>query len=57
MLTEGPALFFMYVAMLSANLFVLNLIPIPPLDGYKFFETSIEGIVGGVKRLNGRMRI
>ncbi|MFJ1522077.1 RIP metalloprotease RseP [Spiroplasma sp. ald] len=57
MLTEGPALFFMYVAMLSANLFVLNLIPIPPLDGYKFFETSIEGIVGGVKRLNGREKI
>ncbi|WP_425380428.1 RIP metalloprotease RseP [Spiroplasma endosymbiont of Stenodema calcarata] len=56
-LTEGPALFFMYVAMLSANLFVLNLIPIPPLDGYKFLETLIEGIVGGGKRLKGRFQI
>ncbi len=57
MLTEGPAIFFIYVAMLSANLFVLNLIPIPPLDGYKFFETSIEGMIDGIKSLNGRVRI
>ncbi|WP_338965544.1 MULTISPECIES: site-2 protease family protein [unclassified Spiroplasma] len=56
-LTEGPALFFMYVAMLSANLFVLNLISIPPLDGYKFLETLVEGIVGGGKRLKGRFQI
>lgn len=56
-LTERPALFFMYVSMLSANLFVLNLIPIPPLNGYKFLETLIEGIVGGGKRLKGRFQI
>ncbi len=56
-LTSGPAEFFIYVGMLSANLFVLNLIPIPPLDGYKFFETGIEGIVGDTKRLHGRIRI
>ncbi|WP_374696442.1 site-2 protease family protein [Spiroplasma endosymbiont of Polydrusus formosus] len=56
-LTRGPADFLIYMGMLSANLFVLNLIPIPPLDGYKFFETGIEVIVGGTKRLYGRIRI
>ncbi|QEH62064.1 regulator of sigma E protease [Spiroplasma chinense] len=37
--------FFLYVALLSANLFVLNFILIPPLDGYKILETIIEMII------------
>ncbi|ATZ20076.1 Regulator of sigma-E protease RseP [Mesoplasma lactucae ATCC 49193] len=44
MLTSAPT-FFLYVAGLSANLFVLNLIPIPPLDGYKFFENAVEACI------------
>ncbi len=40
----GAAFFFYYVGLLSANLFVLNLLPIPPLDGYKFWETIFEKI-------------
>ncbi|QBQ07908.1 inner membrane zinc metalloprotease [Spiroplasma gladiatoris] len=37
--------FFSYVAMLSANLFVLNFLIIPPLDGYKTVEILIEMII------------
>ncbi|AHI53085.1 RIP metalloprotease RseP [Spiroplasma culicicola] len=44
MLANGQQ-FFMYVAMLSANLFILNMIFIPPLDGYKVLETIIEMII------------
>ncbi|AXK51269.1 site-2 protease family protein [Spiroplasma alleghenense] len=40
--TSGADSFFLYVAFISANLFVLNLIPIPPLDGYRFLENLIE---------------
>ncbi|AHI53981.1 inner membrane zinc metalloprotease [Spiroplasma sabaudiense Ar-1343] len=40
--TAGPASFFLYIAFISANLFVLNLIPIPPLDGYRVLENFIE---------------
>ena len=41
---ENAAVFFDYVALLSANLFVLNLLPLAPLDGYKFCETVYEGL-------------
>ncbi|AOG60632.1 inner membrane zinc metalloprotease [Spiroplasma helicoides] len=37
--------FFLYVAMISANLFIINLIFIPPLDGYKVIEIIIEMII------------
>jgi len=37
--------FFLYVGMLSANLFILNMIFLPPLDGYKFIEILIEIII------------
>ncbi len=42
LINSGPVSFFFYVALLSANLFILNLIPIPPLDGYKFWENIVE---------------
>ncbi len=42
---SGVPSFFLYVAMLSANLFVLNLIPIAPLDGFKFLILLIETII------------
>ncbi|WP_368486964.1 site-2 protease family protein [Spiroplasma sp. DGKH1] len=53
--SQGPAPFFMYVAMLSANLFVLNLIPIPPLDGFKFLETIVESFGNGYFRIRQRI--
>ncbi|QGS52114.1 site-2 protease family protein [Spiroplasma tabanidicola] len=40
-----PRTFFTYIAMLSANLFVLNMLIIPPLDGYKTVELLIEMIM------------
>ena len=49
--SQGPEPFFMYVAMLSANLFVLNLIPIPPLDGFKFLEIIVESLGNGYFRI------
>ena len=36
---------FLYAALISANLFVLNLVPFPPLDGYKFWELAVETII------------
>ncbi|AGM24909.1 site-2 protease family protein [Spiroplasma chrysopicola] len=56
-LDNGAVPFFLYVAMLSANLFVLNLIPIPPLDGYKFLETAVEGTIISGKKINGRYKM
>ncbi len=44
-ISYGPETFFLYVAILSANLFVLNLIFIPPLDGFKFLILFIESII------------
>ncbi|ATZ21504.1 RIP metalloprotease RseP [Mesoplasma tabanidae] len=33
-----------YVSSISANLFMLNMLPFPPLDGYKFWETLVEWV-------------
>lgn len=37
--------FMLYVGMMSANLFIFNMIIIPPLDGYKLIEVIIEMII------------
>jgi regulator of sigma E protease len=42
---SSPDSFFLYVAMISANLFIVNILTIPPLDGYKFIENIIEMII------------
>lgn len=34
--------FFQLVALISANLFIFNILPIPPLDGFRFWETIVE---------------
>jgi len=50
---EGLASFFFFVAVLSINLGVLNLLPIPVLDGGHLFFFLLEGILGrpiGVKQ-------
>ncbi|ALD66645.1 M50 family metallopeptidase [Spiroplasma cantharicola] len=44
-LLSSPEQFFIYVATISANLFILNLIFIPPLDGYRLLENFIEMIL------------
>ncbi len=52
---SGPTSFFIYVAILSSNLFVLNLIPIPPLDGFRFFEVFIEMCIR--RELNSKLKL
>ncbi len=52
---SGAPSFFLYVATLSANLFVLNILPIPPLDGFKFSEIFIEMCIR--KELNSRFKL
>lgn len=47
--------FFRWSALLSANLFLLNMIPIPPLDGYKFVENAVEAVTR--KKLNPKFKI
>ncbi|MGL5268827.1 MAG: M50 family metallopeptidase [Spiroplasma sp.] len=47
--------FFRWVSLLSANLFLLNMLPIPPLDGYKFVENAIEAVTR--KKLNSKFKI
>ncbi|HTM07375.1 MAG TPA: RIP metalloprotease RseP [Verrucomicrobiae bacterium] len=43
---EGVTTFFLFVALLSINLGVLNLLPIPVLDGGHLFFFLIEAILG-----------
>lgn len=40
--TSTPTIFFLNLGALSANLFMLNFLPFPPLDGYKFVEACWE---------------
>ncbi|MBE4703923.1 M50 family metallopeptidase [Spiroplasma platyhelix] len=47
--------FFRWTSLLSANLFLLNMIPIPPLDGYKFAENAVEAVTR--KKLNPKFKI
>ena len=43
---EGPASFFFFIALLSVNLGVLNLLPIPVLDGGHLFFFLMEWLIG-----------
>jgi len=40
----GPEFFFNFFGFLSVNLFVLNLIPLPPLDGGQLVLVAFEGV-------------
>jgi len=53
---EGPANFFFFVAVLSINLGVLNLLPIPVLDGGHLLFFLLEGILGRPVSLKQRER-
>jgi regulator of sigma E protease len=44
MAAEGAAALFMFMAMLSMNLAILNLLPIPMLDGGHIFIMLLEGL-------------
>lgn len=47
--------YFRWAGLLSANLFLLNMIPIPPLDGYKFVENAVEAATR--KKVNSKFKI
>ncbi len=53
---EGVGSFFFFVAILSVNLGVLNLLPIPVLDGGHLFFFLLEGILGRPVELKHRER-
>lgn len=52
---ESISTFFRWASLLSANLFLLNMLPIPPLDGYKFVENAVEAVTR--KKLNSKFKI
>jgi regulator of sigma E protease len=53
---EGPASFFFFLALLSVNLGVLNLLPIPVLDGGHLFFFLMEWLIGRPVELKYRER-
>lgn len=52
---QSISTFFRWASLLSANLFLLNMLPIPPLDGYKFVENAVEAVTR--KKLNPKFKI
>lgn len=51
---QGASIYFRWAALLSSNLFLLNMMPIPPLDGYKFAENAVEAVTR--KKLNTKYK-
>lgn len=54
-LLKSGSSFSLYVGLISANLFIMNMIFIPPLDGYKFIENIIEMIIR--REINEKFKI
>ncbi|MDQ7982777.1 MAG: M50 family metallopeptidase [Spiroplasma sp.] len=52
---QSASNYFRWAGLLSANLFLLNMIPIPPLDGYKFVENAVEAVTR--KKINSKFKI
>ncbi|AOS82716.1 RIP metalloprotease RseP [Chlorobaculum limnaeum] len=54
---QGPISFMYFVAVLSISLAVINILPIPALDGGQFVLNAIEGIIGREIPFEIKMRI
>ncbi|MBN1929522.1 MAG: RIP metalloprotease RseP [Chlorobiaceae bacterium] len=54
---QGPISFMYFVAVLSISLAVINILPIPALDGGQFLLNAIEGIIGREIPFEIKMRI
>ncbi len=54
---QGPLSFMYFVAMLSISLAIINILPIPALDGGQFVLNAIEGFMGREIPFELKMRI
>ncbi len=54
---QGPISFMYFVAVLSISLAIINILPIPALDGGQFVLNAIEGIMGREIPFEVKMRI
>ena len=54
---QGPISFMYFVAVLSISLAVINILPIPALDGGQFVLNAIEGVIGRELPFELKMRI
>lgn len=54
---QGPISFMYFVAVLSISLAIINILPIPALDGGQFVLNAIEGIMGREIPFELKMRI
>jgi regulator of sigma E protease len=54
---RGFVALLMFMALLSVNLAIINLLPIPVLDGGHLVFLGIEGVRGKPLSLNARMRL
>jgi regulator of sigma E protease len=53
--SKGPVFFFFLLAFISINLAILNLIPVPILDGGQILFTTIEAVIRRQIPLNIRL--
>lgn len=54
---QGPISFMYFVAVLSISLAIINILPIPALDGGQFVLNAIEGVMGREIPFEIKMRI
>ncbi|NTV46668.1 MAG: RIP metalloprotease RseP [Chlorobiales bacterium] len=54
---QGMGSFLLFLAMLSISLAILNILPVPALDGGQFVLNAVEGIMGREVPLNIKLRI
>jgi regulator of sigma E protease len=54
---QGPLSFMYFVAVLSISLAIINILPVPALDGGQFMLNAIEGIIGREISIEVKMRI
>jgi regulator of sigma E protease len=54
---QGPASFLYFLAMLSISLAIINILPVPALDGGQFVLNAVEGVIGRELPLQVKIRI
>ena len=54
---QGPVSFLYFLSMLSISLAIINILPVPALDGGQFLLNGIEGIIGRELPFSIKMRI